>query len=137
VLLGQEHEHLHRVPRMPHALCFGQTRKVDRQSTVSVGEAVCSVPHGLIGERVWARAQGEELVVVHVDPLQGPREVARRALTTPGRPSVKDERCPPRPAGALAREPRAQSREEREFLQIGSGAERWLKRAAAEGAQRI
>ena len=27
--------------------------------------------------------------------------------------------------------------EEREFLAIGEGAERWLKRAAAEGTQRI
>jgi hypothetical protein len=29
------------------------------------------------------------------------------------------------------------SREEREFLQISEGAERWLTRAAAEGTQRI
>jgi len=43
VLLGQEHEHLHRVPRLPHTLCFGQTRKVDRQATVSVGDAIYSV----------------------------------------------------------------------------------------------
>ena len=34
---AQEHEHLHRLPRLPHTLCFGQTRKVDRQATVSVG----------------------------------------------------------------------------------------------------
>ena len=38
MLLAEEHEQLHRVPRLPHTLCFGQTRKVDRQSTVSVGE---------------------------------------------------------------------------------------------------
>ena len=36
-LLAQEHEHLHRLPRLPHTLCFGQTRKVDRQATVSRG----------------------------------------------------------------------------------------------------
>ena len=35
VLLEQEHEHMHRLPRLPHTLCFGQTRKVDRQATVS------------------------------------------------------------------------------------------------------
>ena len=35
LLLAQEHEHLHRLPRLPHTLCFGQTRKVDRQATVS------------------------------------------------------------------------------------------------------
>lgn len=136
VLLAQEHEHLHRLPRVGHTLCFGQTRKVDRQATVSVGDAIYSVPHTLIGEPVWVRADGEQLVVVHIDE-QGPREVARHALTTPGRPSINDEHYPPRPAGALERKPRARSAEEREFLQIGQGAERWLKRAAAEGTQRI
>jgi len=137
LLLAQEHEHLHRLPRVPHTLCFGQARKVDRQATVSLGDAIYSVPHELIGERVWVRAEGEQFVVVHVDQAQGPREVARHALTTPGRPSICDEHYPPRPAGPLERKPRARSAEEREFLQIGGGAERWLKRAAAEGTQRI
>ena len=137
VLLGQEHEHLNRLPRLPHTLCFGQTRKVDRQATVSVGEAIYSVPHQLIGERVWVRADGEHLVVVQIDPDQGPREVARHPLTTPGRPSIDDAHYPPRPAGALERKPRARNAEEREFLAIGDGAERWLKRAAAEGTPRI
>jgi len=104
---------------------------------VSVGEAIYSVPHELIGERVWVRAEAEQLVVVHIDEVAGPREVARHELTTPGRPSINDAHYPPRPAGALERKPRARSAEEREFLQIGPGAERWLKRAAAEGTQRI
>jgi transposase len=137
LLLAQEHEQLHRVPRRAHTLCFGQTRKVDRQATVSVGDAIYSVPHALIGERVWVRADAEQLVVVHVDELQGPREIARHQLTTPGRPRIDDAHYPPRPAGALQRKPRARSLEEREFLQIGEGAERWLTRAAAEGTQRI
>ena len=84
-LLEQEREHMHRLPRLPHTLCFGQTRKVDRQATVSVGEAIYSVPHTLIGEQVWVRADAEQLVVVHVNDAQGPREVARHLLTTPGR----------------------------------------------------
>ena len=137
LLLAQEHEHLHRLSRVPHTLCFGQTRKVDRQATVSVGDAIYSVPHELIGERVWVRSEGEQLVVVHVDEAHGPREIARHQLTTPGRPSIQDEHYPPRPAGALERKPRARSAEEREFLAIGDGAERWLKRAAAEGTSRI
>jgi transposase len=136
VLLAQEHEHLHRLPRVGHTLCFGQTRKVDRQATVSLGDAIYSVPHELIGERVWARVEGEQLVVVHIDH-QGPREVARHKLTTPGRPSINDEHYPPRPAGALERKPRARNSQEREFLAIGPGAERWLRQAAAEGTQRI
>ncbi|MBV9417743.1 MAG: IS21 family transposase [Solirubrobacterales bacterium] len=135
-LLAQEHEHMHRLPAVPHTLCFGQTRKVDRQATVSVGDAVYSVPHTLIGERVWVRAESEQLIVVHVDH-EGPREVARHELTTPGRPRINDEHYPPRPAGALERKPRARNSEEREFLAIGDGAERWLKRAAAEGTARI
>jgi hypothetical protein len=94
------------------------------------------VPHELIGERVWVRAEGEQLIVVQIDG-QGPREVARHALTTPGRPSINDQHYPPRPAGALERKPRARSAEEREFLAIGTGAQRWLKQAAAEGTQRI
>lgn len=136
VLLAQEHERMHRLPKLPHTLCFGQTRKVDRQATVSVGDAIYSVPHQLIGERVWVRSDSEHLVVVHIDH-QGPREVARHQLTTPGKPSINDEHYPPRPAGALERRPRGRSTEEREFLQIGDGAERWLKRAAAEGTARI
>ena len=136
-LLEQEREHMHRLPRLPHTLCFGQTRKVDRQATVSVGEAIYSVPHTLIGEQVWVRADAEQLVVVHVNDAQGPREVARHLLTTPGRPSINDQHYPPRPAGALERKPRARNGEERAFLQIGEGAERWLKRAAAQGTSRI
>jgi transposase len=136
-LLAKEHERLHRVPRLPHTLCFGQTRKVDRQATVSLGDAVYSVPHELIGEPVWVRAEGELLIVVHIDQAQGPREVARHELTTPGQPSIKDEHYPPRPAGALERKVRARGSEENEFLAIGPGAERWLRRAAAEGTARI
>lgn len=44
---------------------------------------------------------------------------------------------PPKPAGALERRPRARSVEERAFLAIGEGAERWLIAAAAAGAQRV
>ena len=95
------------------------------------------MPKTRIGERVWVRAESQELVVVHVDAIQGPREVARHQLTTPGQPRICDEHYPPRPAGALARTPRARSADEREFLAIGPGAHRWLVGAAADGAQRI
>jgi hypothetical protein len=136
-MLAEEHEHLHRLPRMPHTMCFGQTRKVNWQSLISVGGAQYSVPHTLIDERVWARVENQELVVVHIDGQAGPKEVARHRLTTPGRPAISDEHYPPRPAGALQRRPRARSAEEREFLALGDGAERWLITAAAAGAQRL
>jgi hypothetical protein len=137
VRLAAEHERLHRLPRVAHTVCFGQTRKVSWQSTISVGGAIYSVPHQLIDERVWARVDGSELIVVHVDVTQGPREVARHPLTTPGRPAVDDGHYPPRPAGALERRPRGRSREEQAFLAIEPGAETWRIRAAAAGAARV
>jgi hypothetical protein len=127
----KEHNRLHRLPRLPHTLCFGETRKVNWQSLISVGGAQYSVPHELIDQRVWARIAGEQLIVIHVDGPGGPREVARHRLTTPGRPSIQDEHYPPRPAGALERRPRARSDEERAFLELGDGAETWLIKAGA------
>ena len=111
----------------------GRPARSTAKRPVSVGEAIYSVPHQLIGERVWVRAEGEQLVVVHIDPDQGPREVARHPLTTPGRPSINDEHYPPRPAGALERARGLAAARSGSSLQIGDGAERWLKRAAAEG----
>jgi hypothetical protein len=74
---------------------------------------------------------------VHADSPEGPREVARHELTTPGSPSIKDEHYPPRPAGALERKPRSRSHEEQAFLALGPGAEAWLIKAAAVGATRV
>ncbi len=135
--LAEEHERLHRVPARPHTVVFGETRKVTPQSTVSVGSAVYSVPHELVDQIVWVRAAGEELIVVSTSGPDGPREVARHQLTTPGRPSIQDEHYPPRPEGALARRPRARNQDERAFLAIGDGAERWLRRAAGEGVPQL
>ena len=38
IRLAEEHERLHRLPRVPHTVCFGETRKVSWQSTISVAE---------------------------------------------------------------------------------------------------
>jgi hypothetical protein len=67
IRLAEEHDRLHRLPRLPHTLCFGETRKVNWQSLISVGGAQYSVPHELVDQRVWARSTGEELVVIHLD----------------------------------------------------------------------
>jgi hypothetical protein len=120
-----------------HTVCFGETRKVGWQATISVGGALYSVPSSLVDERVWARVDGSELVIVHVDSPQGPREVARHELTTPGRPSIQDAHYPPRPAGAIERQPRARNSEEAAFLALGDGAEQWLLKAAAAGTSRV
>ena len=101
VMLAEERGRLHRLPAMAHTVCFGETRKVSWQSTISVGGALYSVPSTLVDERVWARADGAELVVVHADGAEGPREVARHALTTPGRPSI-DRGALPAAAGRRA-----------------------------------
>src|SRR3954468_25104919 len=137
VMLAEERARLHPLPAVAHTICFGQTRRVSWQSTISVGGAIYSVPSALRDERVWARIDGSELVVAHADAPDGRREVARHALTTPGQPSIQDEHYPPRPAGALERKPRARSTEERAFLQIGPGAERWLVAAAAAGTSKL
>jgi hypothetical protein len=76
-------------------------------------------------------------VIVHADGTDGPREVARHQLTTPGRPSIRDEHYPPRPAGALERRPKAGTLEEQAFLAIGPGASEWLTQAAATGTVRL
>jgi transposase len=137
VMLAEERARLHRLPALPHTVCFGHTRRVSWQSTISVGGALYSVPSTLVDERVWARADGAELVVVHADGSDGPREVARHQLTTPGRPSIQEQHYPPRPAGPIERKPRARSTEEQAFLAIGAGAERWLIAAAAAGTTKL
>jgi hypothetical protein len=137
VMLAEERQRLHRLPDLPHTVCFGQTRRVSWQSTISVGGALYSVPSTLVDERVWARTDGGELIVVHADSPNGSREVARHALTTPGRPSICEEHYPPRPAGAVERKPRAHGADEQAFLQIGPAAERWLIAAAAAGTTKL
>ncbi len=97
MMLAEERDRLHRLPAIAHTVCFGETRKVSWQSTISVGGALYSVPSTLVDERVWARADGGELVVVHADSADGPREVARHALTTPGRPSIDRGALPAAP----------------------------------------
>lgn len=136
-MLAEERRFLHPLPASAHTLAFGETRRVSWQSTISVGGALYSVPLQLVDERVWARVEGEELVVVYADAAEGPREVARHPLTTPGHPRILAEHYPPRPAGALERRPRPRSGEEAAFLALGPGAEAWLVHAAAAGTTRL
>jgi transposase len=136
-MLLEEQRYLHPVPETPFTAAFGETRTVSFSSTISFGGVRYSVPHRLVGERVWVRRHGGEVVIVHVDPTAGPVEVARHELSTPGRPRISDEHYPPRPTGPAHREPRARSPEEAEFLSIGEGAKAWLVEAAAAGCSRI
>jgi hypothetical protein len=112
------------------------TRIVDEESTVRFGSARYSVPHQLVGERVWVRVDGEELVVAHVGRA-GAIEAARHRLTTPGNPRIDPAHYPERTTDPLHPRPKPASPQEAAFLELGPGAERWLILAAASGAERI
>ena len=94
------------------------------------------MPYQLVGERVWVRVDGEELVVAHVGPGGG-REAARHRLTTPGNPRIDPSHYPERTRNPLHPKPRPTNPEEAAFLGLGPGAERWLILAAASGTERI
>ena len=50
---------------------------------------------------------------------------------------IDDSHYPPRPPGALGRQPKATSEGEAAFLALGEGARLWLVEAAAAGTSRI
>jgi len=135
-MLAAEQARLHRLPETAFTAAFGETRKVTWSSTVSFGGVTYSVPHTLAGEEVWVRVDGDEIVAVHVSD-RGATEVARHLRSTPGTPRIDDSHYPPRPAGALNRQPKATNDAEAEFLALGEGARLWLVEAAAAGASRV
>jgi transposase len=133
--LSEEQQRLHPLPLAPFTAVFGQTRRVNWDATVSFDSVRYSVPHQLIDARVWVRHQGEE-VIVTVESPEGPAEVARHAVGTPGNPQINNEHYPHQ-ADAGERVPQATSAEEAAFLGLGTGAAQWLVEAAAAGARRI
>lgn len=135
-MLAEEQQRLHRIPDVAFTAVFGETRKVSWSSTISYGGVVYSVPHTLNDDAVWVRVDGDEIVAVHVAE-SGPVEVARHRRSTPGNPMIDDAHYPPRPDGPLARQPKATSAAEAEFLAIGDGARTWLVEAAAAGTSRV
>ena len=82
------------------------------------------------------RVEGDHVVATHVGDT-GAVQVARHELSTPGSPRIDDAHYPPRPAGALARQPAATNAAEVEFLGLGDGARMWLIEAAAAGTTRV
>jgi transposase len=131
-MLVDEQARLHRLADV----AFGETRSVSRTATFSFGGVTYSVPHTLADHVVWVRVDGDEIVATHLAP-QGAVEVARHLRSTPGNPRIDDAHYPPRPAGALAREPRPANAAEAEFLALGDGARTWLVEAAAAGTSRV
>lgn len=136
-MLVEERHRLHRLPEHPWTAAFGETRTVGcPQPMVQLDWCLYSVPHRLAGEVVWVRCRGEDVIITHVGP-DGPVEVARHEVTTPGNPRVDDAHFPPAPEGPLHRTPVPANAAEAEFLAIGDGAVLWLKEAGAVGATRV
>ena len=88
----------------------GRPAPLAARSQWSSSTGVCTrCPSCLAGEVVWVRRRGEEVIVTHVGP-DGPIEVARHQVTTPGNPRVDDAHFPPGPEGPLHRTPGAGQR---------------------------
>ena len=136
-MLIEEQARLHRLPDHPYTAAFGVTRTIGcPQPMVALDWCLYSAPSALAGETVWVRVHGAHVVITHVGP-DGPVEVARHLLTTPGNPRVDPAHFPAEPEGALNRTPVAATPAEAEFLAIGDGAVLWLKEAGAVGASRV
>ncbi|MDQ3573847.1 MAG: IS21 family transposase [Actinomycetota bacterium] len=136
-MLAEEQARLHRLPDRPFTAAFGQTRTVGcPQPMVALDWCLYSVPSRLAGETVWVRRRGEEVIITHLG-VDGPAEVARHPVTTPGNPRVDAAHFPPAPEGPLERTPVPANAAEAEFLAIGHGAALWLKEAGAVGATRV
>ncbi len=140
-MLAEERARLHPLPAAAHTTSFGVTRTVAATTPLITFEGgQYSVPHTLLGQRVWVRVHGrgdgEAVVVVHVGE-RGPVEVARHARATPGSPALHDGHFPPPAAGALERTPKPKTAAQAEFLALGDGARLWLTEAAAAGTSKI
>jgi hypothetical protein len=135
-MLGDELPRLHPVPAFPFTAALGVTRRADAMSLVAFEGGQYSVPHRLAGQVVHVRRHGNQVVIAHAGP-QGPAEVARHQVTSPGSPRLDEAHYPPAPPGALNREPKPRTAAEAEFLAIGGGAALWLGEAAAAGASRV
>jgi hypothetical protein len=91
--LAAERRRLHPLPAEAHTIAFGLTRAVDGDATLRFGSARYSVPHQLVGERVWVRVAGDELIVTH----------AAEAGARGGAPSADHPRQPAHRRGPLSR----------------------------------
>ena len=65
--LAAERAHLHPLPAEPYVLALGEERLVNDDQTVRFGSVRYSTPPGHVGDRVWCRVHGSELVIVARD----------------------------------------------------------------------
>jgi hypothetical protein len=126
-----ERERLRPLPSLRPAVREGVVRKVDRLATVRFGSARYSVPHALVGAEVTIAAVEGEVII-----RQGPAEVARHRVVSPGEVAIADAHYGgPRPQPRRAVRPRTAA--EVAFLGLGSSAEAFLRAAAAAGTARL
>ncbi|KJS52911.1 transposase [Streptomyces rubellomurinus subsp. indigoferus] len=150
--LDIERRRLHQLPAAPHTMALGEGRGVKSDQTVRFGSVRYSTPPGLVGEEVWVRVDGDELVVVadlaqlphRPEWLQGPAgltEVARHRISLPGRPVIDPAHYPNHPqkmdGSPRPPKPKPSSPAEEAFLALGPGAASWLTEAAAAGTHRM
>ena len=138
-MLGDERARMHVIPAEPYSAALGETRVVRDDQTVRYGAVRYSVPKAFVGQEVFCRVQGEELVIVGRDKTRGLVEIDRHELSTPGNPRIKDEHYPDHSPGngPKVRLLKPHDDEERAFLALGDGAERWLREACSSGVSRI
>ncbi|MEO7421412.1 MAG: IS21 family transposase [Ornithinibacter sp.] len=138
--LAVEQSRMHPIPVPPFTAAVGETRSVNTDQTIRFGSVRYSTPPGLVGREVWVRADGEELVIT-ANLTEGLVEVARHRLSTPGNPRIDLSHYPDHPqqpdGSPKPPQPKARTKEEKAFLELGPGAHSWLVEAAAVGAQRV
>ena len=132
-MLAEERARLHRLPDAAFTAAFGETRKVSWTSTISFGGVTYSVPHTARRRRRCGCAS----TATRSSPPTSRRRARSRSPATSARHRgtrrIDDAHYPPRPAGALARQPKPTNAAEAEFLALGDGARMWLVEAAAAG----
>jgi transposase len=135
-----EQGRLHPIPDAPFTAALGETRSVNVDQTIRFGSVRYSTPPGLVGREVWARADGDELVIT-ANLEAGLTEVARHRLSTPGNPRIDLSHYPDHPqqpdGSPKPPQPKGRNSEEKAFLALGPGAHSWLVEAAAVGAARV
>ena len=79
-MLAEERARLHPLPDHPYTAAFGVTRTVPANTPmVSFENGSYSVPHRLVGQTVWVRPHGEQVVIVHVGEPARSRSPGTRA----------------------------------------------------------
>lgn len=140
-MLASEVKRLHKVPDTPFSVVSGLMRKVPVNTPmVSFENGQYSVPYEYMGSAVHVRKQSSsagDVVVVMSVTSEGTTEIARHRQASAGNPAINDDHFPHHQPVHPERRIRPATQLEKEFLNIGDGASKWLRIAASEGVNRI